>query len=765
MKTSRFLNVLALTTMVLFTRVSTPGTLASEVAIGQATRHDATRSTGDQIPAIAEHPSLTAGLVSLPSGAAPSCGNVPKAPVCNRPRCTVEGWVFWPMAKGTRCTLDGKPGVCDGGQVGPPGQIEPDVLGACVPGSFPDCPDTSNSATAEVHNVFELYCEVTKPFPNRTIRVANDINLDLYNRVSDHTVRYLPLAQNVTLIGSRGGLDEGPEIFTSANVPAPIFDLTNPGSRITGIRFRGPSDTAHAGGAPAVTGVLVRAPNIRIDHNEFHSFPNAGVVVSDDNAPPDAGPVGLINGWNAPTVSDNFFHHNQMNELGYGVVSARGAYVYIERNLFDHHRHDITSDGADNTGYFALYNFILPEADDYSEKGCCGFAHWQQHIDVHGQGNPPNDPNDHEHHGGPAGELYVANYNTIRGAQDSLATGVRKAFVLRGTPSISADFSFNILEHANLGDAVTIDCGSDPNCHPNTIPLYTQSNTFHADTSFNLGVGDFDGDGHADIFQATGITWWVSYGGLTEWRSLNAIPTGAETLLASDLGFADIDNDGKTDILARRSDGALIYFSAGSGNPIVLTTSPVSASQLRFGDFDGDHLTDIFRRADSTDWSIWFAKTRTWTVTGSSGIPLSDLRFGDFDGDGRTDVMAVEGGAWSISRGASSPWAYYAPRFVGNLSATVTGDFDGDGKADLAWQDGDVWRFSSRGCVAPASLREGVLYWPPLLSFKVGDFDHDRADDFLTYQSHWTNRLIFDQAFVATKRGSTSLVSSRYEMR
>ena len=82
----------------------------------------------------------------------------------------------------------------------------------------------------------------------------------------------------------------------------------------------------------------------------------------------------------------------------------------------------------------------------------------------------------------------------------------------------------------------------------------------------------------------------------TIWRSLNATPTGAETLLASDLGFADIDNDGKTDVLARRSDGALIYFSAGSGSPIVLTTSPVSASQLRFGDFDQDEIFEAVAR-------------------------------------------------------------------------------------------------------------------------------------------------------------------------
>ena len=187
---------------------------------------------------------------------------------------------------------------------------------------------------------------------------------------------------------------------------------------------------------------------------------------------------------------------------------------------------------------------------------------------------------------------------------------------------------------------------------------------------------------------------------------------GGRTLLASDLGFADIDNDGKIDMLARRSDGALIYFSAGSGNPIVLTISPVSASQLRFGDFDGDHLTDIFRRDDSADWSMWFANTRTWTVAQEFRVPLSDLRFGDFDGDGRTDVIAVEGGAWSISRGASSPWAHYAPKFLGNLSVTVAGDFDGDGKADLAWQDGDVWVSRLEAVLRPPS-EKGVFIGRP----------------------------------------------------
>ena len=259
-------------------------------------------------------------------------------------------------------------------------------------------------------------------------------------------------------------------------------------------------------------------------------------------------------------------------------------------------------------------------------------------------------------------------------------------------------------------------------------------------------------------------------GGITEWRALDANLAGIETLRASDLGFADIDNDGKTDVLACRGDGSLVYFSAGSGNPIVLTTSPVRASDLRFGDFDGDHKTDIFRRDDSTDWFVWFGNTRTWTVTGSSGFALSDLRFGDFDGDGRTDVMAVVDGFWSISRGAASAWAHYGPKFLDSLSKTVVGDFDGDGKADLAWADGDTWQFSSRGCVKPALLRDAGPFSPPLQGFRVGDFDRDGTDELLFYEWHIdtttaTPRLVFDKRLAALQARSTSVVYSRYEMR
>ena len=75
------------------------------------------------------------------------------------------------------------------------------------------------------------------------------------------------------------------------------------------------------------------------------------------------------------------------------------------------------------------------------------------------------------------------------------------------------------------------------------------------------------------------------------------------------------------------------------------------------------------------------------------------------------------------------------------------------------------WLYSSRGCVAPASLRKGVAYSPLITSFKIGDFDHDGAGDFLSYLWYFQNGIRFGNVFAPTQRGSASWVFSRHEMR
>jgi hypothetical protein len=80
--------------------------------------------------------SALAGLTAVPAAAQPTkpsiCGTTPLAPVCNVPKCTADGWKIWPIPLNSSCQIAGVQGNCDGGKLGPPGQLEPDAIGHCI---------------------------------------------------------------------------------------------------------------------------------------------------------------------------------------------------------------------------------------------------------------------------------------------------------------------------------------------------------------------------------------------------------------------------------------------------------------------------------------------------------------------------------------------------------------------------------------------------------------------------------------------------------
>jgi hypothetical protein len=55
------------------------------------------------------------------------CGLTPKAPVCNLPKCTPDGWVYLAIPNGSSCmTSAGAPGLCEGGNA------STETMGRCV---------------------------------------------------------------------------------------------------------------------------------------------------------------------------------------------------------------------------------------------------------------------------------------------------------------------------------------------------------------------------------------------------------------------------------------------------------------------------------------------------------------------------------------------------------------------------------------------------------------------------------------------------------
>jgi hypothetical protein len=120
-----------------------------------------------------------------------------------------------------------------------------------------------------------------------------------------------------------------------------------------------------------------------------------------------------------------------------------------------------------------------------------------------------------------------------------------------------------------------------------------------------MRVGDFDGDGLADLFYTRASQWQVWYGRTRAW-------TPTQT----------------------------------SGEPI---------SRLLFGEFDAVPGTDVVGTLGA-GWSYSSGAAQSWArLNGRLTRSFSNAVAADFDGNGRTDIAIGDGQRWRYSRDGSSP--------------------------------------------------------------------------------------------------------------
>jgi hypothetical protein len=252
----------------------------------------------------------------------------------------------------------------------------------------------------------ELQDALKRARAGEIIYIADNVEIDFTDK------KTILIPEGVVIKSGRGsGGSKGAMLFSN-NLGALLFRTNGDNIRISGFRLRGPD--------PERRTEQMR----RLDkEGKYYSIPNSNGIISSHK--------GLviekceISGWSfggvhlekgaKAHIHHNYFHHNQREGLGYGIVLYT-AEALIEANIFDWNRHAIAGSGSPGTSYEARYNLILENGNSHS-------------FDMHG-GRNRKDGTDI------AGDVIRIHHNTFKGV------GI-KAIMISGRPQKNAEIHHN----------------------------------------------------------------------------------------------------------------------------------------------------------------------------------------------------------------------------------------------------------------------------------------------------------------------------------
>jgi CHRD domain-containing protein/VCBS repeat protein/FG-GAP repeat protein len=235
-----------------------------------------------------------------------------------------------------------------------------------------------------------------------------------------------------------------------------------------------------------------------------------------------------------------------------------------------------------------------------------------------------------------------------------------------------------------------------------------------------VGIGDFNGDGKADILWrnvSTGENYLYPMNGTTILGTEGPLRTVADENWQI-AGIGDFDGDGKADILWRNSSTGENYVYLMNGTAIAGEGSLRTVADKNWqiagtGDFDGDGKADILWRNVSTGENYIFPMNGT-TILGTESYirTVADLNWrvaalGDYNGDGKADILWRN--AWT---GQNYIYPMNGTTILGTEGYTRT-------EVDLNWQVARVG-----GGDGSTSLNFAALAWdavtdPTLSGYRI----------------------------------------------
>ncbi|MET0555938.1 MAG: FG-GAP-like repeat-containing protein [Vicinamibacteria bacterium] len=237
-------------------------------------------------------------------------------------------------------------------------------------------------------------------------------------------------------------------------------------------------------------------------------------------------------------------------------------------------------------------------------------------------------------------------------------------------------------------------------------PVVTSPNLGSSSGTVALTTADFNRDGRLDLAFAD-LTNAIVFLGLGDGRFTTSVLGGTDLLIGG-LDVGDFDGDGRADVaVARRplagTSQVLVFRGNGAGGFASPVSWNVPALQYPRGvvaaDLDGDGDDDLAVADEFGD--------AVGVLLGSPGLALAlrgpfpagdqavDVDAGDVDGDGRLDLVAANqtAAAFSVLL-ADAAGGFGAPRsFAGPTQSAFVAlvDLDADGRLDVAETGSNLW--------------------------------------------------------------------------
>ncbi len=219
--------------------------------------------------------------------------------------------------------------------------------------------------------------------------------------------------------------------------------------------------------------------------------------------------------------------------------------------------------------------------------------------------------------------------------------------------------------------------------------------------------------------------------------------------------YADVDGDGRGDVLATRPDGSMwLYRGNGSLTYPFSSGVQIGASgwqafdRVLAGDVNGDGKADLVAtKPDGTMWLYHGSGSLTYPFSsgvqiGASGWQGYDrIAVGDIDGDGKADLVGTrpDGTMWLFHGDGSLTYPFSTAVQIGasgwqGYDRFALGDINADGKADLVAtrSDGSMWLFHGSGSLSypfSSGVQIGASGWQGFDRVQVGDINGDNKAD------------------------------------